>query len=184
MFNDLKKRPEVVVICAIFAYILLTTAFAPQAILSSLVLIGICLIQNTFFSLASRSRNRSNKAYHALASVFSNGVWFLTMAYMITELDFEFWVVVPYVLGTVLGSLVGVSLSMKIEEFFNLGSDDHLKRERVLTMSDLMEIHRLIARETIANRTYVREAIKTFSERNANGLVERDARGRFKKVSG
>ena len=183
MLTSLKERPELALACAILAYLLLTIAFAPDVFFPSVVLIAVCIAQNTAFSLVSRSRNRSNKAYHAIAAVFSNGVWFATMAYMITELNFEFWIIVPYILGTVTGSLVGADLSMRIEAFLDIGSDDHLKRVRTLNDDDLKEIYLEINGVNKALSRKIEVLQTELITKNQNGLVGRDNKGRFKKVS-
>jgi uncharacterized membrane protein YfcA len=71
--------------------------------------------QTTSFSLVSRARNRNHMGYHAAASVLSNGLWFATMGILVTH-DMSWVLAVPYIAGTVLGSLFGAKLSMKIEE--------------------------------------------------------------------
>lgn len=93
---------------------------------ASVGLYFVCIAQNTAFSLTSRSRNRDNQWYHAGAAVGSNGVWILTMKYMI-DLGFEVWIFVPYVLGTVTGSLVGVRIAMWIEYLIGATADGHLE---------------------------------------------------------
>jgi hypothetical protein len=40
----------------------------------------VLLAQNASFTLVSRARNSASLAYHAIAAVFSNGVWFLALA--------------------------------------------------------------------------------------------------------
>ncbi len=72
-------------------------------------------IQNVSFSMVSRSRNRDNMTYHAICSVFSNGIWFVTMHQLVAA-DLKWWLVLPYIVGTVLGSLFGVKVSMRIEQ--------------------------------------------------------------------
>jgi len=74
----------------------------------------LAFIQNVSFSMVSRSRNRDNMTYHAICSVFSNGIWFLTMHQLVVA-DLYYWLIVPYVAGTVLGSIFGAKASMKIE---------------------------------------------------------------------
>jgi len=95
--------------------------------IASLGLYAVCIAQNTAFSLTSRSRNRDNQWYHAGAAVGSNGVWLFTMKYMI-DLGFEFWIFIPYVLGTVTGSLVGVQIAMWIEYLIGARADGHLSK--------------------------------------------------------
>lgn len=44
------------------------------------------LIQNASFTWVSRARNSRSLSYHALASVASNGVWFLNLGLAIDKL--------------------------------------------------------------------------------------------------
>lgn len=74
----------------------------------------LAFIQNISFSLVSRSRNRDNMTYHAICSVFANGIWFLTMRELVVA-DLTYWLIIPYVLGTVSGSVFGAKVSMRIE---------------------------------------------------------------------
>ena len=60
--------------------------------------------------------------FHATASVFSNGIWFLTMQQLVAhELSID--LIIPYVVGTVAGSLLGAKISMYIEEKLNAVTD-------------------------------------------------------------
>lgn len=80
----------------------------------SIILI-LAFIQNTSFTMVSRSKNRDNMMYHSICSVFSNGIWFATMHYLVvSELDFT--LAFPYIVGTVAGSLTGAKISMMIEK--------------------------------------------------------------------
>ena len=75
----------------------------------------LAFAQNVAFSMVSRSRNRDNMTYHAVCSVFSNGIWFATMHYLVVA-DLSWVLAIPYVIGTVLGSIFGAKVSMKIEK--------------------------------------------------------------------
>jgi len=57
-------------------------------------------------------------AYHAACSVFSNGLWVASLGLIGTEviLNTNYWMAIPYILGTVAGSLFGAKTSIKIEE--------------------------------------------------------------------
>ncbi len=46
----------------------------------------ILLIQNASFTFVSRARNSRSLAYHAVASVCSNGVWFLSLGFAVNKL--------------------------------------------------------------------------------------------------
>ena len=90
---------------------------------SYLILAGLAFINNLAFAMVSRSRNRNNMYYHSVASVISNMVWFITMDHLIQS-EFTWDYAIPYTVGTVIGSVVGAKISMKIENFFNIKSDD------------------------------------------------------------
>lgn len=77
-------------------------------------ILSLAFIQNVAFTMVSRSRNRDNMTYHAICSVFSNGIWFITMRELVVA-DLSWWLLMPYVVGTVAGSLFGAKVSMKIE---------------------------------------------------------------------
>ena len=81
------------------------------------VVIIMCLafVQNVSFTMVSRARNRDNMTYHAVCSVMSNGIWFLTMRQLVVA-DLTYWLLVPYVIGTVCGSLFGAKISIAIEK--------------------------------------------------------------------
>lgn len=79
-----------------------------------IVILALSFIQNVAFTLTSRSRNRNNMTYHAMASTFSNGLWFLTMGYLFQS-DWDWVLLIPYITGTVSGSLFGAKVSMFIE---------------------------------------------------------------------
>jgi len=84
--------------------------------ISTLTILMLSFIQNVSFTMVSRSRNRDNMRYHAICSTFSNGIWFLTMRHLVAA-DLVLWLIVPYIIGTVSGSIFGATVSMKIEKF-------------------------------------------------------------------
>lgn len=96
---------------------------------AGLIILALAFIQNVSFSIVSRSRNRNNMQYHLIASIFSNTIWFMTMKALITT-NMDFWLFIPYVTGTVSGSLAGAKTSMWIERRLNAQSDDHLQGAR------------------------------------------------------
>lgn len=95
-------------------------------LLSMLTLMGLAYVQSVSFSLVSRSRNRNNINYHIIASIFSNGVWFLTFRELVTA-DMNLALFIPYTVGTVTGSVSGVKVSQWIEKKLHAESDSHLK---------------------------------------------------------
>jgi hypothetical protein len=92
-----------------------------------ITLILLAFAQSISFSIVSRSRNRNNINYHIIASVFSNGIWFLTFRSLVTN-DMNLTLFIPYTIGTVSGSVTGVKISMWIEKWLGASSDDHLKK--------------------------------------------------------
>lgn len=91
-----------------------------------LFILVLAFFQNVSFTMVSRSRNRDNMTYHAICSVFSNGLWFATMHYLVVA-DLSWVLAIPYIAGTVSGSLFGAKVSMKIEKAINALSDSHIK---------------------------------------------------------
>lgn len=91
-----------------------------------LTILFLAYFQNVSFTIVSRSRNRSSFRYHMIASVFSNGIWFLTFRQLILS-EMSWLLFVPYTLGTVAGSLSGAKVSMLIEKKIGADSDGHLK---------------------------------------------------------
>lgn len=79
-----------------------------------IIILFLSFFQNIAYSLSSRSRNRDNMGYHAICAGFSNGIWFTTMHFLIVS-DLTFWLIIPYIFGTVCGSVFGARISMKIE---------------------------------------------------------------------
>lgn len=86
----------------------------------------LAFAQNVSFTIVLRSRNRSSFTYHMIASVFSNGIWFLTFRQLLLS-EMSFVLFIPYTVGTVSGSLCGAKLSMWIETKVGAESDSHLK---------------------------------------------------------
>ena len=82
---------------------------------SIFLILFLAFIQNISFTMVSRSRNRDNMTYHAICSVFSNGLWFATM-HLLVAADLTWWLAFPYIAGTVCGSLLGAKVSMYIEQ--------------------------------------------------------------------
>ncbi len=44
---------------------------------------GLILLQNASFTTVSRARNSGSYLYHTIAAIFSNGVWFLQMFFVV-----------------------------------------------------------------------------------------------------
>jgi len=95
-----------------------------------IIILCLAFIQNVSFTLVSRSRNRDNLRYHMVAAVFSNGIWFLTFRELIRG-DMNIILFIPYCIGTVLGSVFGMKVSMKIEKWLGAFADPKEKKEDV-----------------------------------------------------
>lgn len=90
-------------------------------------ILALAYVQNISFTLVSRSRNRGNKQYHVMTAIFSNSIWFLTFRELVTA-EMNWILFIPYVLGTVAGSVSGMGISMWIEKRLNISADGHLKK--------------------------------------------------------
>lgn len=88
---------------------------------------GLAFMQNIAFSVVSRSRNRDNTTYHLIASMFANTIWFLTFRELIKG-DMNLILFVPYLIGTMAGSVFGVKIAMRIERMIGATADGHLKK--------------------------------------------------------
>lgn len=86
--------------------------------MSMLIILTLAFIQNIAFTMTSRSRNRDHMIWHATCSVLSNGIWFITMRELIVA-DLNMQLIMPYIIGTVSGSLLGAKVSMRIEKLLN-----------------------------------------------------------------
>jgi O-antigen/teichoic acid export membrane protein len=71
----------------------------------------VLLLQNASFTLVSRARNSRSLSYHAIASVLSNGIWFLSLGLAVNKLtEAETWGQIAftaafYTVFTVIGSV-------------------------------------------------------------------------------
>ena len=97
-------------------------------ITAMLTILALAYIQNISFSIVSRSRNRDNIKYHLIAATFSNSIWFLTFRELVLS-EMNWLLFIPYVVGTVAGSITGVKVSMWIEKFIGATSDGHINKK-------------------------------------------------------
>jgi hypothetical protein len=73
------------------------------------LLFFVTILQNASFTLVSRARNSKSLLFHAIASVFSNGIWFAVVR-QVTAPDPNIGLLgAVYVAGTVTG--VGTNAS-------------------------------------------------------------------------
>jgi len=108
------------------------------------VMIVLAFFQNIAFTLVSRARNRDNDNFHLIASLLSNGVWFLTFRYLIVDQSMGWELFIPYTVGTVLGSLSGAWISQRVEAALGMKKGEPAPLPAVqLTIED----NQLVARE-------------------------------------
>lgn len=80
------------------------------------LLFFITILQNASFTLVSRARNSNSMLFHAIASVFSNGIWFIVVN-QITKHDVNTAMLgVVYTVAAVIGSVAMHYISMNFLE--------------------------------------------------------------------
>ncbi len=83
----------------------------------TIILLGFAFAQTVSFTIVSRARQRNNQQFLAWASVFSNGVWYLTMhSLALGSIGAD--KAAPYIVGCCTGSLVGQAVAMMLEQRF------------------------------------------------------------------
>ncbi|MDP2630425.1 MAG: hypothetical protein Q8P56_03385 [Candidatus Uhrbacteria bacterium] len=93
------------------------------------------------FVFVSRSRNRSDDRYHALAAIGSNGVWYLTFnsvffyslfaAVRPADGSIPYDLFLPFTVGTIAGGLLAAHYSQKIERWMELHAGPVAKGENI-----------------------------------------------------
>lgn len=119
--TDIKNLVPLKSIAVLFLAAAVSIIFSDNRLLL-IILTSLSAAQQIAFSLVSRSRNRNNMAYHIVASIFSNGVWFLTFR----QLHIKNWtpeLYIPYAIGGAIGSVTGVAISMGIEKKLHITSE-------------------------------------------------------------
>ncbi len=83
----------------------------------------LLIFQNAAFTWVGRARNSGSMSYHAIASVFSNSVWFVSQYFFISfmvkpdmPLKEFLTIAVIYTAGTVIGSVAMHAISLKFLE--------------------------------------------------------------------
>ena len=81
---------------------------------AEVLVLGAALLQTSAFTVVSRARQRNHVLYLEWASVFSNGIWFITLNILVVHhLALYLWI--PYLVGTGIGSLWGQAIAMRLE---------------------------------------------------------------------
>ena len=81
---------------------------------AQVLILGAALLQTSAFTVVSRARQRNHAQYLEWASVFSNGIWFVTLNILVVNsLASYLWV--PFLVGSGIGSLWGQAFAMRLE---------------------------------------------------------------------
>lgn len=92
-----------------------------------ILVLVVAYFQNVAGALSSRSRNRDNMRYHTIAAIFNNGIWFLSLK-LLADSGMNIYLLFPYTIGTVCGSLSGAKVGMLIERWLGASTDSHLEK--------------------------------------------------------
>lgn len=88
--------------------------FGANQWLAQVMVLGAALLQTSAFTIVSRARQRNHEQYLEWASVFSNGIWFITLNILVVNsLASYLWV--PFLVGSGIGSLWGQAFAMRLE---------------------------------------------------------------------
>ena len=79
------------------------------------VLLFYAFCQSVSFAVVSRARQRNHHGYLLWSSVFSNGIWYLTMHQLALK-NITLDKTAPYLVGNTVGSLMGQNIAMKTEK--------------------------------------------------------------------
>ncbi len=119
----LDVQPRTWVLCALCVQwiILLNVPLA-----ESVTIFALAFIQNAGYSLQSRAANRTSNLYHFIAAIFATAIFFVTLS-LLVHIKVTLDVLLVYILGTMLGSVYGTRLSVRIEQVIgavaNLGAE-------------------------------------------------------------
>ena len=80
-----------------------------------LFILLLTILQNASFTLVSRARNGDSLIFHALAAIVSNTIWLLVISKVVHSFDRPI-LMVTYIIGSTVGSLIMHYLSMKYFE--------------------------------------------------------------------
>lgn len=84
-------------------------------IIAFLKMFLIVVLQNAAFTWVSRARNSGSYSYHAIAAVFSNGIWLIVIRQVVINFE-NTWIQIAYLLGAVTGSVLMHWISVKYLE--------------------------------------------------------------------
>lgn len=91
-----------------------TTGLADNLWLPQMLVLGAAVLQASAFTVVSRARQRNHELYIEWSSVFSNGIWFMTLNLLVVN-EMASYLIVPYVVGMGIGSLWGQNIAIHLE---------------------------------------------------------------------
>lgn len=86
-----------------------------QIALEIIKMFFLVLLQNASFTWVSRARNSGSLKHHAVAAIFSNGIWLLVIRQVVVNFD-NYLLMFTYLVAAVSGSLLMHMVSMKYLE--------------------------------------------------------------------
>lgn len=101
---------------------LIFSALFLRSMSEAVLFLGAATAQFAAFVFVSRFRQRGSFFWHAIASLASNGTWYLTI-HAFKELDSYTLLLVPYLAGIVTGRTCGVLWTQYIEDKYKLVAD-------------------------------------------------------------
>jgi hypothetical protein len=110
-------RPSIIILIMIWG-----TTFPDIPWKESFIIAGLAFGQNAAYSLQSRAGNRTSNLYHFIAAVFATTVFFVSLSYLV-YLKVTLAVLLIYIFGTMLGSVYGTRLSLRIEHLIGAVAD-------------------------------------------------------------
>jgi hypothetical protein len=108
--------------------------YLPAALLPTMgIVMVLAYLQNTTYGLQSRSANRNSNAYHAIAALAANFTFFWSLQLLVRN-ELPPVLLAPYVFATILGTLHGNAISMKIETFLGLSAEGAKGRPQLMKL--------------------------------------------------
>lgn len=108
--------------------------YLPSSLLPTMgIVMMLAYFQNTTYGLQSRSANRNSNAYHALAALAANFTFFWSLQLLVRN-NLPPVLLAPYVFATILGTLHGNAISMKIEAFLGLSAEGAKGRPQLMKL--------------------------------------------------
>lgn len=122
-----KERLEIPQALLILPFVIVAVQlfFTPAFLWSAVLVFGVSVIRNFSYTTVSYARNRNNNAFHILAAVFSNGVWYLTLGQLIIA-GMNLALLPAFVFGTTVGSISGTVFSMGVARRTKASADAHV----------------------------------------------------------